>query len=112
MDKISCCLDTQGTSYSVLKNLVFSKFIWNCRCSDVYNAAAYSIQFNINYMYLRMVKTLNSCLQSKFSQQTNLSMKISILRSISAENDDKRSMKITQIREYVTCHEIRTTVRI
>ena len=28
-------------------------------------------------------------------------MKISILRSISAENDDKRSMKITQIGEYV-----------
>ena len=28
-------------------------------------------------------------------------MKISILRSISAENDDKRSMKITQIGEYL-----------
>ncbi len=28
-----------------------SKFIWNCRCSDVYNAAAYFIQIcNINYM--------------------------------------------------------------
>ena len=28
-------------------------------------------------------------------------MKISIVRSISAENDDKRSMKITQIGEYL-----------
>ncbi len=33
-------------------------------------------------------------------------MKISILGSISAENEDKRSMKITQIGDYVTCYEI------
>ncbi len=32
--------------------------------------------------------------------------KISILGSISAENEDKRSMKITQIGYYVTCYEI------
>ncbi len=32
------------------------------------------------------------------------------IRSISAESDDKRSMKITQIGEYVTCYEICTTV--
>ena len=33
-------------------------------------------------------------------------MKISILGSISAENENKRSMKITQIGDYVTCYEI------
>ncbi len=89
------------------ENLVFSKFIWNCRCSDVYTAAAYSIQCNIYVFYTYGYKTL-----SKFSQQTNLSMKISILGSISAENENKMSMKITQIGEYVTCYEICTTVRI
>ncbi len=40
-----------GHELQRFENLVFSKFIWNCRCSDVYNAAAYSIQCDINYMY-------------------------------------------------------------
>ncbi len=40
-------------------------------------------------------------------------MKISILASISAKNDDdNRSMKTTQIGEYVTRYEICKTVRI
>ena len=33
-------------------------------------------------------------------------MRISILGSISAENEDKGSMKITQIGDYVTCYEM------
>ncbi len=35
----------------------------------------------------------------EFSQQTNCSMKISILGYTSAENEDKRSIKITRIGE-------------
>ena len=60
----------------------------------VYTAAAYSIQM-YRIVKIKSLKRCNSCLESKFSQQTNLSMKISILGSISAENEDKRSMKIT-----------------
>ena len=60
----------------------------------VYTAAAYSIQM-YSIVKTKSLKRCNSCLESKLSQQTNLSMKISILGSISAENEDKRSMKIT-----------------
>ncbi len=56
----------------------------------------------------KSLKRCNSCLESKFSQQTNLSMKISILGSISAENEDKRSMKITL--EIMLCYKICKTV--
>ena len=101
-----------GHKLQRFENLVFSKFIWNCRCSDnVYTAVKYSIQM-YSIVKTKSLKRCNSCLESKFSQQTNLSMKISILRSISAENKDKRSMKITQIGDYVTCYEICKTVRI
>ncbi len=88
-----------GHELQRFENLVFSKFIWNCRCSDVYTGSAYSIQCNM-YVFYVWLKRCNSCLETKFSQQTNLSMKISILGSISAENEDIRSMKITQIGEY------------
>ncbi len=69
-----------------------------CRCSDnVYTVvAAYSIQM---YSKTKSLKRCHSCPESKFSQQTNFSIKISILGSISAKNEDKRSIKITQIGE-------------
>ena len=66
----------------------------------MFTAAAYSIQM-YSIVKTKSLKRCNSCLQSKFSQQTNLSMKISILGSISAENEDKSSMKITQNGYYV-----------
>ena len=90
--------------------LVFNKFI-NCRCSDnVYTAAAYSIQM-YSIVKTKSLKSRNF-LESKFSQQTNLKMKISVLGSISAENEDKRSMKVTQIGDHVTCYEICKTVHV
>ncbi len=88
-----------GHELQRLENIVFTKFIWNCRCShDVYTAAAYSIQM-YSIVKTKFLKRCNWCLESKFSQQTNFSMKISILASISAKNEDNRSMKITQIGE-------------
>ena len=33
-----------GHELQRFENLVDSKFIWNCRCSDIYTAAAYTIQ--------------------------------------------------------------------
>ena len=98
-----------GHELQRFENLVFSKFIWNCRCSDtqciVYTAAPYSIQM-YSIVKTKSLKRCNSCIESKFFQQTSFSMKISILGSISTKNEDKRSMKITQIGEYVTCYTI------
>ncbi len=72
MEQKFVCLGHQGTSYSVLKKLVFSKFIWNCRCSDVYMQRHIPLQFNINNVLRMFTNADNSCLQSKFSQQSNL----------------------------------------
>ena len=72
------------------ENIVFSKFIWNCRCShDVYTAVAYSIQI-YSMVKTKSLKHCNLCLESNFSQQTNFNMKISILASIFAKNEDNR----------------------
>ncbi len=94
-----------GHELQRLQNIVFSKFIWNCRCShDVYTAATYSLQM-YSIVKTKFLKRCNSCLESRFSQQTNFSMKISILAFISAKNEDNRSMKITQIGEL--CYMLR-----
>ncbi len=61
-------------------------------CSGIFHTNMYSI---LSIVKTKSLKRCNSCLESKFSQQTNLSMKIAILGSISAENEDKRSIKIT-----------------
>ena len=76
----------------------------------VYTAAPYSIQMCSIVKTKSLKRCINSCIKSKFFQQTSFSMKISILGSISAKNEDNRWVKITQVGEYVICYEICTTV--
>ena len=76
-----------GHELQRFKNLVFSINLYAiCHSSKLFLYVAYSIQ-----MYS------NSCPgcpnNTKFSKQTNFSMKISILGSISGENKDQRSVK-------------------
>ena len=95
-----------GHELQRFEKLVFSKFIWNCRCSDCLHTALYSIQM-YSIVKTKSLKRCNSCLESNFFQQTSFSMKISILGSNSAKNEDNRSVEITQIGEYVTCYYAR-----
>ena len=60
-------------------------------------------QFHINLLKTNFSKRCNSCPEcpnnTKFCPQTDFSLKILILSSISAEYADKRWIKITRIRE-------------
>ncbi len=104
MVKISCCLDTQGTSYSVLK-IYYLLYI----CME-FNAAVIMLSLQLNIPYKCIVNTKSSkrcnlCPEcpniTKFSPQSNFSMNISILGFISAEHEDKRKRKNARIGEYV-----------
>ncbi len=83
--------ELQRFENSVLVNLygIVAAVIICLHCSGIFHTNMYSI------VKTKSLKRCDSCLESKFSQQTNLSMKILILGSISAENEDRRSMKIT-----------------
>ena len=100
MVKILCCLDIQGTSYSVLK-IYYLLYI----CME-FNAAVIMLSLQLNIPYKCIVNTKSSkrcnlCPEcpniTKFSPQSNFSMNISILGFISAKHEDKRSIKNARI---------------
>ena len=60
-------LGYSGHELQRLENLVFSKFIWNCRCShDVYTACSSIFHTNVQYSKIKFLKLCNSCLESNF----------------------------------------------
>ncbi len=76
-----------GHELQRFKNLVFSINLYPiCHCSKLFLYLANSIQ-----MYSNLCPGYPN--NTKFSKQTNFSMKISILGSISGANKDQRSVK-------------------
>ena len=81
--------------------LLYCTFVRNMPCSvNIIIAATIPYKFILNTKFSKRCNSCPGCPNNtKFCSQTDLSMKILILSSISAEYADKRWIKITRIKE-------------